>query len=132
MSILEKLPENSGRRLLKVMVRTLHLIGIAGMFGQAMNGGFDAVYTVLAVVSGLVLVLMEAYSGLIWFVQLRGIAVCLKLLFLVFIHLAPESAIPCLITMIVISGFMSHAPNWIRYYSLRHKRVIRSKEDLLG
>lgn len=132
MSLLKSLPEKSHRRLFKVMVRSIHLVGTAGVFGNAMNGDSESFYISLAIVSGVVLVAMEAYSGLIWFVQLRGVALYLKLLLLFLMHLYPQSAIPCLIAVILISGFMSHAPSWIRYYSLQHGKVVHSKDDLLG
>jgi membrane-bound ClpP family serine protease len=132
MSILSSLPENSVRRLSKVIVRALHLVGISGVFGAAMAHSPEPVYFALAIVSGVVLVVMEAYSGWFWFVQLRGVAVFMKLLLLLPMHLYPEAAIPCLIAMIVISGFMSHAPSWIRYFSLFHGKVIHSNDETLG
>lgn len=125
-------PENSVRRLFKVIVRTVHLVGVAGLFGNAMMQTPESVYITLAIVSGVVLTIMEASSGWIWFVQLRGVALYLKLLLLLLMHRHPEVAIPCLITVIVISGFMSHAPSWIRYFSLQHGRVVHSQNDLLG
>ena len=132
MTLLNSLPDNTVRRLSKVIVRTIHLIGIAGMFGNAMMGTSETIYITLAIISGIVLALMEAYSGLIWFVQLRGVALYLKLLLLLLMHLYPATSIPCLIAIIAISGFMSHAPSWIRYFSLQHWQVVHSKEDLLG
>lgn len=132
MSILNSLPENSVRRLSKVLVRTIHLVGIAGVFGNAMMQTSESVYLTITIVSGVVLVVMEAYSGWIWFVQLRGVALYIKLLLLLLMHLYPELAIPCLIAVIVISGFMSHAPSWIRYFSLLHGEVVYSNNDQLG
>lgn len=132
MSFLSLMPENSVRRLTKVIVRSLHLVGIAGVFGNAMTGTSESVYISLAIITGVVLVFMEAYSGLIWFVQLRGVSLYLKLLLLLIMHLYPSTAIPCLIAVILISGFMSHAPNWIRYYSLQHRKVVHSRDDILG
>ena len=132
MSLLNSLPANTLRRLIKVTIRTIHLVGISGVFGNAMLQTSESVYITLAISSGLVLVAMEAYSGLIWFVQLRGIALYLKLLLLLLMHLYPQTAIPSLIVIIVISGFMSHAPNWIRYFSLQHWQVVHSKDDLMG
>jgi hypothetical protein len=129
---LNPLPENSVRRLSKVVVRTIHLVGIAGVFGAAMMHASEPVYFTLAIISGVILVFMEASSGWLWFVQLRGVATCTKLLFLLFMHLRPEASVPCLIAIIVISGFMSHAPSWIRYYSLQHGKVIHSDDELLG
>lgn len=132
MTILNSLPDNTIRRLSKVIIRTIHLVGMAGLFGNAMMGRFDPVYVYLAIVSGIILALMEAYSGLIWFVQLRGVALYFKLVLLFLIHLYPETTIPCLIAVIAISGFMAHAPSWIRYFSLQHWQVVHSKEDILG
>lgn len=128
MSLLNDLPANSVRRLTKVAVRTMHLIGMAGMFGAAMYGAAEPTYFYLAMVSGVVLVGMEAYSGWIWFVQLRGVAVYLKLLLLLLLHVALQHTILILILVIILSGFMSHAPGWIRYYSLLHKKVVYSPQ----
>ncbi len=132
MSLLNNLPDNSVRRLTKVMVRTIHLIGMAGMFGAAMYGASEPTYFYLTMVSGIVLVGMEAWSGWIWFVQLRGLAVYVKLLLLLSLHFALQHTIVILILVIAISGFMSHAPGWIRYYSLLHRKVVYSQKDLLG
>lgn len=132
MSFLNSLPDNTVRRLTKVIVRTLHLVGTAGLFGNAMMGTSESLYITLAIASGVVLALMEAYSGMIWFVQLRGITLYLKLLLLILMHIYPAASIPCLIAIIAISGFMSHAPSWIRYFSVLHWQVVHSKEDLLG
>lgn len=123
------LPDKTVKRLLKVIIRTVHLVGIAGVFGGAMIGSVESTYLFLAIASGVLLTLMDACSGLIWFVQLRGISLYLKLLLL---HIYSSTSIPCLITVIVISGFMSHAPTWIRYFSLPHWKVVHSKGDLLG
>lgn len=132
MAMLKALPENSARRLTKVLVRTIHLVGMTGLFGAVMMGAAAPVYLGLTLVSGVVLVVMEAHSGWIWFVQLRGVALDLKLLLLLLIHSSPQYALAGLIAVIAISGFMSHAPSWIRYYSLPHGRVVFSKQDMLG
>jgi hypothetical protein len=129
---LRALPENSFRRLAKVLVRSAHLVGVAGVFGSAMAQEPETVYLSLTLASGLMLVVMEAYSSWIWFFQWRGIALYVKLLILLFMHVYPQTAVPCLILVIIISGFFSHAPGWIRYYSLVHGRVIYSKDDILG
>lgn len=132
MSFLRSLPDNSVRRLTKVVVRTVHLIGMAGMFGAAMYGASEPTYLYLTMISGVVLIGLEAYSGWIWFVQLRGVAVYLKLLLLVLLHFALQHTIVLLVVVMAISGFMSHAPGWIRYYSLLHGKVVYSPQDLLG
>jgi len=125
-------PDNTVKRLCKVIVRTIHLVGMAGVFGGAMMHASVSLYLYLTIASGVVLVLMEASSGMIWCVQLRGCAVFIKLLLLLIVHLRPEFTIPCLIAVIVISGLLSHAPSWIRYFSLWHGRVVLSEDELLG
>jgi uncharacterized membrane protein len=95
-------------------------------------GHFESTYIVLTIVTGVVLTLMEASSGWVWFVQLRGVFLYLKLLLLLLIHFEPASSIPCLIAVIALSGFSSHAPSWIRYFSLLHWQVVHSEDDLLG
>ena len=132
MNFSDSLPDNTVRRLSKVIVRTIHLVGIAGLFGNAMTGSFASVYITLTIVSGVILTLMEAWSNPIWFVQLRGIALYLKLLLLLPLHGDPDKAIPCLIAVIAISGFMSHAPSWIRYFSVLHWQVVHSQKDIQG
>lgn len=131
-SLLKALPENAVRRLSKVIVRTIHLVGIAGIFGSAMAHTSESVYFALAIISGIVLVVMEAYTGWVWFLQLRGVCLDLKLLLLLLMHRHPEFSIPCLIAVIVISGFMAHAPCWIRYFSLKHWKVVHLNHDPLG
>ena len=132
MSVLNSVPENTPRRLTKVIVRTIHLVAIAGFFGNAMMGSYETIYITMTIVSGAVLTLMEASSGWVWFVQLRGVSLYLKLLLLLLIHMYPNTTIPGLIAVIALSGFISHAPSWIRYFSLQHWQVVHSKEDLLG
>lgn len=132
MSLWDTLRKYSARRLLKVIVRSIHLIGIAGVFGAAMAHTTEPVYFTLSLISGIVLLIMEAYSGWLWFIQIRGITLYIKLLILHLIHLYPESSIPCLITVIAISGFISHAPGYIRYFSILHGKVVHSNEEMLG
>ena len=132
MSFLNSLPDNTPRRLTKVIVRTIHLVAIAGFFGNAMTGSYETIYITMTIVSGAVLTLMEASSGWVWFVQLRGVSLYLKLLILLLIHIYPNATIPGLVAVIALSGFISHAPSWIRYFSLQHWQVVHSNEDLLG
>ena len=132
MSFLNSLPENTPRRLTKVIVRTIHLVAIAGFFGNATTGSYETIYITITIASGAVLTLMEASSDWIWFVQLRGVSLYLKLLLLLLIHMYPNATIPGLIAVIALSGFISHAPSWIRYFSLQHWQVVHSKEDLSG
>jgi hypothetical protein len=115
-----------------VVVRTIHLVSIAGFFGNAMMGHFESTYIVLTIVTGVVLTLMEISSDWAWFVQFRGVSLYLKRLLLLLIHMYPNAKLPGLIAVIALSGFISHAPSWIRYFSVQHWQGVNSKEDFLG
>lgn len=132
MSLWDTLRQYNARRVLKVIVRAIHLVGIAGVFGAAMAQTSEPVYFTVSIISGIILMIMEASSGWLWFVQLRGIALYIKLLILHLVHLYPDASIPGLIAVIAISGFMSHAPSYIRYFSVLHGKVVHSNEEMLG
>jgi hypothetical protein len=133
MTFLENLPDNSGRRLVKVLLRCTHLVGMAGLVGTVMASGSGAgLWFWVTLLSGLALLGLDAIASPIWFVQLRGVALYVKLLLLIPLHGHPELAIWWLMAMIVLSGFFSHAPGWIRYFSVYHGRMIQSSRDLAG
>lgn len=120
------------RRMFKVLVRSVHLVGTAGTFANAMMNISSSIYITTVIWSGLLLVLMESFGNRLWLVQLRGIAIYAKLILIGAMHWYPQTAIPCLIAIIMLSGFMSHAPSWIRYYSVQHRKVVHEITDILG
>ncbi len=105
------------------MLRTLHLIGVAGLGGgflyQAMDQSWR-LYLWLTMFSGIGLVLISVWSNGIWLLQLRGQAILFKLVLLGSIPLWPLLKLPVLILVLVISGIISHAPASVRYHSLYH------------
>ena len=116
-----------GQRWINIGLRTLHLIGIAGVGGgyfypAADQSWLDFLY--LTLISGLMLMLLSIWSNGIWLVQLRGQAILLKLLLLVLIPFWPEQQAALMVVVIVISGLISHAPGDVRYYSLFHGRRV--------
>jgi hypothetical protein len=119
------------KRILKVVVRSIHLVGAAGTFGNAMTYTPSSIYITIAIISGILLTILEA-SDWVWFVQLRGIAIYLKLLAIWIMHIYPNTAVPAMIFAILISGFFSHAPSTIRYYSIVHKKVLYCHRNILG
>ena len=118
-----------GQRWANITLRTLHLVGIAGL-----GGGFfyPAVgdewhnYLLLTLVTGVGLSLISIYSNGVWLVQLRGLVVLAKLLLLGLIEVWPEAKLVLIVVVIVISGYIAHAPARVRYYSLWHRRRIES------
>lgn len=115
-----------GRRWLSILLRTLHLIGIAGLAGgylYALPSEQWMPYLWLAFATGTLLLLKELYVDRIWLLQLRGQLIVAKLVILVGAHLLADG-FPAwgYLIVIFISGIIAHAPGNIRYYSLWHGR----------
>jgi hypothetical protein len=116
-----------GQRWVNIGLRTLHLIGIAGLGAGFLYVGVDQswrLYLLLTLLSGTGLILISIWNNGIWLLQLRGQAVLLKLLLLGLIPLWPGLKLPLFIGVLLISGLISHAPANVRYYSLYHRRCI--------
>lgn len=123
------------KRWTKTGLRTLHLVGVAGVGGGVLFGleqDLWLLYWWLALVSGALMMLMDIAANSAWFVQIRGIAILVKLLLLLTLGLDPGWDKFLLVAMIILSAVISHAPAKVRYYSLYHRRVIESDRDLKG
>lgn len=123
------------KRWSKISFRTLHLVSVAGVGGGILFGLDKTLwlnYWWLALVSGALLMLIDAVSNPVWLVQLRGITVYLKLILLVLMVSYPAWGSYLLLIIIVISGVISHAPSNLRYYSVYHGKIIRSTSDTKG
>ena len=120
-----------GQRWVNISLRTLHLIGLAGLGGGFLYPVADEawrLYLELIVWSGIGLVAIAVWNNGIWLLQLRGQAILFKLLLLALMPLFPEGRMALLLAVIVISGVVSHAPAAVRYYSLIHGRRIESRQ----
>ena len=124
-------PRNSrffpGQRWVNISLRTLHLIGLAGLGGgflYASESESWRLFLSLTLWSGTGLMLISIWNNGIWLLQVRGQAILLKLLLLALIPLWPEMKVPLFLAVIVISGLISHAPANVRYYALFHGRRI--------
>ena len=127
-------PEESrffpGQRWVNIALRTLHLIGIAGLGGgffYASEGDSWRTFLDLTLWSGAGLTAIAVWNDGVWLVQLRGQAILLKLLLLGLMPLLPSLRLPLFLAILVISGVMAHAPASVRYYSLLHGRRIDSR-----
>lgn len=118
----------AGKRWVKIALRTLHLFGITGVGGaflyQApLNDWRPFLWLTLA--SGTLMLLIELWSHCIWLLQLRGIAIGLKLVLLgLSVQLPPSFDPGLLFGVILISGVIAHAPSRQRYYSPFYGRRI--------
>jgi hypothetical protein len=117
-----------GQRWLNIALRSLHLLGVAGM-----GVGFLAPevpdhawrhYLMLTLVTGVGMSLIDAWSDRRWLVQLSGQAVLVKLLLLALIPLWPAAGPPIFAAVILLSAVVSHAPARLRHYSLIRGRAL--------
>jgi hypothetical protein len=111
------------KRWLEISLRTLHLIGVAGVCA----GAFFHVphyqwqgFSILTSLSGILFILLELWSNGIWLIQLRGVILYIKIIFLLCIPLLPAYKSIILIIVIGISSIISHAPGDVRYFSIIH------------
>ena len=130
--LLSIIPNFIGKRWLKISLRTAHLVGFAGVFASILTSTEQDVYWAITIISGLGLLSLEALSNFVWFVQIRALAMYIKLTLLTCVFFFDEYAWHCLVAIIIISGMISHAPSSVRYYSFVHGRKITSLNDTKG
>ena len=123
------------RRWSKITLRTLHVIAVAGIGGGILFG-LDRelwyAYWWLSVITGVLIVLIDALVNPVWLIQVRGLSVYVKLVLLVLLWKYPTWDIALLLAIIALSAVISHAPSKLRYYSIYHGKVIRSVLDTKG
>jgi len=125
-------PNFVGKRWLKISLRSLHLVGVAGVFASAFMNIALPHYWLLLILSGLGLLLLESLSNILWFIQIRAIVMYLKFILLTILYYYPAYAWYCMVSMILLSGAISHAPSNIRYFSFIHLKKIQSVNDIKG
>lgn len=129
-------PEESrhlaGQRWIKVVLRTLHLVGLAGIGGGYLYATVDdtwRLYLFLTLITGGLMTLYSIWSNGIWFLQLRGQVILLKLVLLGLIVWWPAAGPVLLMIIVILSGWISHAPGRVRYYSFYHGQRLDSLYD---
>jgi len=118
-----------GQRWVNISLRTLHLIGVAGLGGGFLytaEGDAWRAFLDLTIWSGIGLTAISVWNNGIWLFQLRGQAILLKLLLLGLMPLLPSLRLPLFLVILVVSGVIAHAPAKVRYYSLLHGRCIET------
>ncbi len=111
------------KRWVKIGLRTLHLIGVAGAAGGLIHDQpLDVLFPFLVMmnVSGILFILLEIWSNGIWLIQLRGIVISLKIGIIILLPYFPQRTLFFLIGIIIVSSIISHAPGDVRYYSPWH------------
>jgi hypothetical protein len=123
------------KRWIKISLRTLHLLGVAGVGGGViftLEHHLWLNYWWLALASGTLMMLVDMIANPVWLVQIRGIVVLFKLVLLLLLGNDPDWDRFLLFVIIILSAIVSHAPGSLRYYSLYHRRVINSQNDAKG
>ena len=123
------------KRWSKISLRTLHLLAVAGVGGGilfALEKDLWINYWWLALVSGVLMMVMDIAANPVWIFQVRGLVILLKLILLALLGSIPGWDSFLLAVIIIISAVISHAPGKLRYYSLYHRRVISSDSDAKG
>jgi len=124
-------PEHSrsfpGKRWINIALRTLHLIGVAGLGGAYLYAAPRELwqpYLWLSLGSGFTLVALSLYSNAVWLLQLRGLLILFKLGLLAVMLWLPGFSLQLGVSVIVLSSVIAHAPGNVRYYSPWHGRRI--------
>ena len=125
-------PNFIGKRWLRVILRSIHLVGVVVVFVSVVTGNQDKLSWGIALISGVGLFILEAFSNLLWFIQLRSLVLYIKFVLLYGVFTYPDYAWYCMISMIFLSGIVSHAPSSFRYYSFVHGKKISSIDDIRG
>jgi len=123
------------KRWVKTALRTLHLIGIAGMGGGFLYEAPPAQwmpYFYLTMLSGLLFFALELWSNGIILLQVRGLVLAMKLLLLWLAVSNPDWRAALFMAIVVLAGAISHAPGDVRYYSIFHGRRIGPDEPNSG
>jgi hypothetical protein len=125
----------SAKRWIKISLRTLHLLAVAGVGGGILFGlekDLWVNYWWLALASGILMMLIDIISSPVWMVQVRGVSIFVKLILLAYLGSNPDWDAPLVVLIIIISAVISHAPGKLRYYSVYHRKVISSNNDTKG
>ena len=110
-------------------------MGVAGVGGGVLFGleqNLWLSYWWLTLASGTLMMAMDMIANPAWIVQVRGLVVLFKFVLILLLGSDPYWDRLLLFVIIIISAVISHAPGSLRYYSLYHRRVITSENDVKG
>ena len=114
-------------RVLRTTLRTLHLMAVGIYYGGHVFSVpperlMPALVAVVA--TGVAFAIFEVLSAPVWLVQMQGVATYVKLALIASISLFWDQRIWILSLVMVIAVVFSHAPARLRYYSVKHRRVM--------
>ncbi len=104
-------------RSANILLRSLHLLGVAGIGGGFLFALPEAQwqpYGYLTLASGMGMVLLYLYESRTWPVRLKGLVILLKLLLLGAALQWPAWRAELFALVLLLSGWIAHAPGWVR------------------
>ena len=114
-------------RTWNIAFRTAH-IGVTGiLFGGHVfdiNAEQLLIWLYLSILTGAILVVIEAYPSCRWCYQGRGAFVFCKLILLSLIPWLWNYRVAILVVVIMVASVGSHMPRRFRYYSLVHRKIL--------
>ncbi len=108
-----------GQRWLNIVLRSLHLVGVAGIGGGFMFNLAEAQWLPfwqLTLITGTVLTAIYVWATALWLVQLKGLVIVFKLLLLWIAMHNVEWRAELFVAVIVLSSVIAHAPGAVRGY----------------
>ena len=114
-------------RWLNVAARTVHLAATGTLLGgHVFDAPIDRLWPLLAwaIVSGGALIALEVYPSGHWLHQGCALTLYAKLALLVTVPWWWEHRVPILLAVVVLASVGSHAPRWVRHYSVIYRRVM--------
>lgn len=119
-------------RVWKITLRTAHLMVISVLVGgHAFSAPVGALRPLLyvAIVTGVGMMILEAYPSLHFIFEGWGLLLFAKLALLCCIPFLWKQRLPVLLVVVAIAGIGSHMSAKFRHYSLLHGRVIKGAGD---
>lgn len=122
-----------GLRWLNIALRSLHLVGMAGVAGgglclDALPPLFD--FWPLTLLSGMAMVGLSIWGDGRWLLQLRGVVIVVKLLLLFALpwlnSQVNHGAAWGLVVIILLTSVIAHAPGKVRYRFVFHVTGVRA------
>jgi hypothetical protein len=120
-----------GLRPLRTTLRAAHVVAVAAFYGGHVYGASSerlgpAVVAVVA--TGIAFTILEVVRAPVWVVQVRGLAVYLKVVLMLAVIVGAPAPVLLLTVALVVGVVASHMPGRYRYYSLIHRRAVGSQE----
>jgi len=112
-----------GKRWVNILLRTVHLVGVAGLGGaflyrvpSELPNDLWMPWLFVTLISGVLMLALEVWSNGAYLVQGCGLAVLAKILLLAVLPLFEPPQTGLFLLVMVLSGLASHAPARVRHY----------------